>query len=567
MIKKYDVVVLGGGLAGLTLAIQLKQENSKLKILVLEKRIDSAPLAIHKVGESSSELGSFYLRDVLNLKNYLNEKQLPKFGFRFFLSEQHSDDIAKRVEVGSRILSPYPTHQIDRGILENDLSDMLLQIGVDFLLGTKVVDVKIEKENHWVTYENIALNEEVECRWVVDTTGRSSFLKKKLKLGKELAHNINSSWFRLACEIDPDDWSENKDWLNRVDPGRRRLATNHLMGKGYWIWIIPLISGSTSIGIVADPEFHPFDQINTFEKALSWMEKYEPLAAKIFKKQQEKALDFKVMKNFAYDSKQFYSVDRWAVTGEAGAFMDPFYSPGSDFIGLGNSWVSDLINRDFKGEDIQLRTMIFELTHKELLKGWISLYQNMYSVFGNTQIMLMKIVWDWASYWAIPCVLFMNKGYVNVNVMKQYSANQNSIGQRFALLNEKMQKLFRDWDQFETELLSNHYSNVFDLKILHQFQSELPLRYEENELVQKINSNLSILEQLAAEIFRKVSTEIHATPFDMPVNPYSADLNNDKVEWIEKSKDEKSITFNESINEDLNVMWILPQNIKCTTDV
>ena len=35
------------------------------------------------------------------------------------------------------------------------------------------------------------------------------------------------------------------------------LSTNHICGEGYWVWLIPLSSGPISIGIVADPRFHP----------------------------------------------------------------------------------------------------------------------------------------------------------------------------------------------------------------------------------------------------------------------------------------------------------------------
>ena len=41
--------------------------------------------------------------------------------------------------------------------------------------------------------------------------------------------------------------------------------------------------------------------------------------------------------------------ERWALTGEAGLFLDPFYSPGSDFIGISNTYITDLIARDRQG--------------------------------------------------------------------------------------------------------------------------------------------------------------------------------------------------------------------------
>ncbi|HVG40626.1 MAG TPA: tryptophan 7-halogenase, partial [Chitinophagaceae bacterium] len=409
--KKYDAIIIGGGLAGLTLALQLKQTKQNISILVLEKRKIDAPVAIHKVGESLSEMGASYLREVLNLKEYLIEHQLPKFGFRFFFSPEHADNIARRVEVGSKISNPYPSHQIDRGLLENELVRTLTERGVEVVLGANVTNIQLSNLVHKISVEIKNKENHTEASWIIDATGRNGVLKRKLHLKKEIDHDINAAWFRLDAVIDVDYWSDDTTWRQFVDPGRRRLATNHLMGEGYWVWIIPLVSGKTSIGIVADPRFHPFNEFNTFEKAMNWLNQHEPLAATMLNKHIDKQMDFKVMKHFAYDTKQFYAADRWAVTGEAGAFMDAFYSPGSDIIALGNSWITDLIVRDLNGENITLRTTIYDLAHKELINGWITLYRNMYGLFGKTQIMLMKIIWDWASYWAIPNVLFMNKGY------------------------------------------------------------------------------------------------------------------------------------------------------------
>ena len=82
-----DVVILGGGLAGLTLALQLRARLPSLAITVLERDTHPVPEAAHKVGESTVEIGANYLDTVLGLGAHLRERQLRKFGFRFFFND------------------------------------------------------------------------------------------------------------------------------------------------------------------------------------------------------------------------------------------------------------------------------------------------------------------------------------------------------------------------------------------------------------------------------------------------------------------------------------------------
>ena len=59
-----DIIVLGGGLAGLSFAIQCRQQLPDAKITVLEKREHPVPEAAFKVGESTVEVAAHYFGKV-----------------------------------------------------------------------------------------------------------------------------------------------------------------------------------------------------------------------------------------------------------------------------------------------------------------------------------------------------------------------------------------------------------------------------------------------------------------------------------------------------------------------
>ena len=112
----YDVAVLGGGLAGLTIAIQLKRERPDTRVLVTDKRAEPAPEAAFKVGESSVEIGAYYYREMVGMRDHLEKYQQRKLGLRFFLPAGDNSDITKRVEFCTRATSTRsPTRSIAGG--------------------------------------------------------------------------------------------------------------------------------------------------------------------------------------------------------------------------------------------------------------------------------------------------------------------------------------------------------------------------------------------------------------------------------------------------------------------
>ena len=564
MNDQYDVVILGGGLAGLTLSIQLKNAKPGLSILVLERREAEAAVAAHKVGESTVELGTHYLREVLGIKDYLEEHELPKHGLRFFFKSDTKDDIASRVELGPRLRLPVPSHQLDRGTVENYMMGLTREKVTHLVLGAKVSNVDLDRDaGHRVSYIKDGEEITVKCRWVADASGRSSILKRKLQFQKPMEHHTNAVWWRLKGVIDIDTWTDNKEWRSYLEPGLRYLSTVHFMDSGYWLWVIPLGSKNTSIGIVADPAVHPFETFNTYEKAVEWMKKNEPLPYKMLEPlgHGDGLLDFKILKHYAHHTERIYSADRWATTGESGPFLDPLYSPGTDFIALNNSWLSDLILRDMDGEDISGRATIYEKSHLALVDSWIPVYQNKYLLMGNTQIMVIKIFWDWATYWAVPSHLFANKAFTNLRILKDLFVAPDSLGRKFGRLNKTMQDLFLEWLPFENRVFSNRYIDPFDLAVLRKFQEEIEVQRNPAEMITQIEKNMNILEQLAVAIFRFISTEVNGTSPDIKVNPYTINLGKKENAMMLDTISADAISPGPSIIKDVEVMWFYPKAV------
>jgi flavin-dependent dehydrogenase len=562
MNDQYDVVVLGGGLAGLTLSLQLKNAKPDISILVLERRETEASTAAHKVGESTVELGTHYLREVLDLKGYLEEFELPKHGLRFFFKNDTKEDIASRVELGPRLRLPVPSHQLDRGTLENYLMKLTKEKGNQLELGAKVSGVEISTENgHEVSYIKGGEEIKVRCRWVADASGRASVLKRKFQFQKPMEHHTNAVWWRLKGVIDIDTWTDNAAWQGFLEPGLRYLSTVHFMDKGYWLWIIPLGSKNTSIGIVADPAVHPFETFNTYEKSVEWMRVNEPLAYKMLVPlgEGDGLLDFKILKHYAHHTQKIYSTDRWGTTGESGPFLDPLYSPGTDFIAMNNGWLSDLILRDLAGEDIETRVSIYDQCHLALVDAWIPIYQNKYLLMGNTQIMVIKIFWDWAVYWAVPSHLFANKAFTNIRLLRDLFAAKNGLGRKFGELHQIMQDLFLEWLPYENKIFSNRYIDPFDLKALGKFQENIEVQHEPAALIEQIAKNMDQLEQLAVAIFRLVSAEVNGTSPDIKVNPYTINLGKKEGAVMLDTESEAAIVPSEAIMQDVEVMWFYPK--------
>lgn len=407
----WDVVICGGGLAGLLLAMQLRQEAPELTVAVLEKVARPLPEAAHKVGESSVELGSQYL-ERLGLRPYLEERHLIKFALRFFPGGGDLP-LAQRTEIGPNGEPVVRSYQLDRGRFEEDVRGMIEAQGASLFEGVTVKDIALApgEEPHTVTAVQDGDKRTLRCRWAVDATGRAGLLRRDLKLKRGSPQVANASWFRIKGALDINSLvpAEETAWHARPYASERWRSTNHLMGPGYWAWIIPLGTGNTSIGVVVHDALHGFDEVRTLERTLAWLEAHEPVLWNALKSYE--IIDFMCLKGYSHQVARAWSEDRWALVGEAGAFIDPFYSPGTDFIAIANAYTAELIKLDRRGEALADKVRSFNLTYRSLVSGALDVYRQAALVYGHGRALSAKVYWDNFSYWSFPCQYYQQRLY------------------------------------------------------------------------------------------------------------------------------------------------------------
>ncbi|HZE56469.1 MAG TPA: NAD(P)/FAD-dependent oxidoreductase [Chthoniobacterales bacterium] len=391
----YDVVIIGGAFSGAATALVLKRKHPAARILIVEKSAEFD----RKVGESTTELSSCYLTRLLGLTNYLGHHHLAKQGLRMWFANQPDQAFDDCVELGAKYQARLPTFQVDRSTLDQHMLDIAVEAGCDLQRPAKVTGIELEGDAASVSFDTTT----VRARWVVDASGRATMLARKLGyLEPNLEHPINAVWARFTGVKDWDsyEWREKfRDYANACRTSRN-WATNHLMGHGWWCWIIPLKGGDVSAGIVYDSRIFKLAEGASLAERLRAHLLSHPVGAEIFGGAQVIEGDIHAFSAMPYWSAKVCG-NEWLSVGDATGFIDPLYSPGLDFCSYTSYFAADLLARSLAGEDASDALSYYNEQYPVTYRLWFeTLYKDKYFYMGDAELMAAALLLDVGMYFA-----------------------------------------------------------------------------------------------------------------------------------------------------------------------
>ena len=396
--EQFDVVIIGGAMSGAATALLLKRQRPELRVLIVEK----SKVFGRRVGEATVEISTYFLTKILGLTTYLNESHLVKQGMRFWFFNDQTRSLDECAEVGGRTLAAHfvpggprpsgpggfgPGRGRWRGfVASGDVGAVELNTG-----GAQKIEVRCDGQAR-----------SVQARWVVDASGVAALLARRngwFRQNNE--HPTAAAWSR---------WRGVKDWdgyelaqkyprWQRACFGIRSTATNHMVGDGWWAWFIPLKGGDTSVGVVIDQRLAQLPEEGPIGERIKTFLSRHPLSRELLAEAHWEEGDVHWRKNLPYYSTVFAG-DGFALVGDASAFLDPFYSPGLDWVAFTTMCAVRLILTQQKGEPvarlIEEHNRKFSNSYRRWFRG---IYKDKYEYMGEFDLMRLAFVMDIGLYY------------------------------------------------------------------------------------------------------------------------------------------------------------------------
>jgi flavin-dependent dehydrogenase len=409
----WDVIVVGGALSGAATALLLLRRNPRLRILILERSSEFS----RRVGESTVEVSAYFLGRVLGLTEHLNQHHLTKQGMRFWFTNDRVKTLGDCSETGPRYNVRFPGYQVDRAILDQEVLDRVVAAGATLLRPVNVRDITlVAGGQQTVTWETVApssapassepafspVTHTATARWVVDASGFAALLARKNGwFTPNTAHPIAACWSRWKGikNLDSRELAEKFPAFARRANGVRYTATNHIVGLGWWSWWIPLKGGDFSVGIVYDQRITELQPGGRLGDRLKEFLNVHPAARELLTDATFQSGDVHFRRNCSYVSSTFAG-DGFAIVGDAAAFMDPFYSPGMDWISFTATATANLLDSCLRGRPAAERVARHNERFRLSYSRWFdSIYRDKYYYMGDHELMTLSFRLDLGLYY------------------------------------------------------------------------------------------------------------------------------------------------------------------------
>jgi hypothetical protein len=199
--------------------------------------------------------------------------------------------------------------------------------------------------------------------------------------------------------LDSREFAERHPEWSRRSKAVRYTATNHICGRGWWSWWIPLKGGDMSVGIVYDQRITELPEGARIGDRLRAFMAAHPAARELLEGATYQENDVHFRRNCAYRSSRFAG-DGFVLVGDAAAFMDPFYSPGMDWISFSVSAAAALVDSCLSGRHVPERVARYNGNFSASYDRWFdAIYRDKYYYMGDHELMTLAFRLDLGTYY------------------------------------------------------------------------------------------------------------------------------------------------------------------------
>jgi flavin-dependent dehydrogenase len=304
--ESFDAVILGGGPGGSTAGAYLAMAGRKVLILEREK------FPRFHIGESMLPFSNDIFKETGVWPKLERGGFMPKLGAEFCTA---NGSRFQRFWFGRGIGPAYAqTFQVERARFDQVLLNHAASLGCTVREEARAVDVDLAGDEHVVKYEWMGGTSTARCRWLLDATGRDTFMGKKLGLPRVPTQDDR----RIAT------YAHFRGVFRNEGDAAGHITIVRLPGG--WFWFIPLDAEKTSVGFVQRVDDLRASGRRPEESFDFVTQNYKELHARL--REAERIGEIHTTADYSYRFEDFSPHPRVFFVGDAAGFTDPIFSSG-----------------------------------------------------------------------------------------------------------------------------------------------------------------------------------------------------------------------------------------------